>query len=850
MLRSLFLWLDTHAWSYWAVALAVTAAYLGWLAWSLHRAERRPAPWADALALAAMLVAWRWPWLLLATELNPDESQLLAGALTLAHDPVFWRSVDGTTSGPLNFYVLTPLAWFGWPFDYFTGRLAALMMVWIGLVSLRRGLEAILSPAAAACAAMPAVAFFATTTEGDFLHHSSEHLTLALLPLAAALILRASADRGVGRWSLPLAAGVAGLLPWSKLQAAPLGAVLVLWAAAVAARHSRPAARRVGAVLAAGAAPSLCFLLLAAGTGQWNAMWLGYLLQNFTYIEQARDFVTTIAGLWQRAGETGQFPLFVALQATIIAAGLADSRRQGRSVGADAGWLAVLTVVAFVAVLVPRRDFLHYLLLPVFPLALLGGAAWRGVASAGSASAARPWVMGAAGILAVVAAWRTNEGTPPIFGQFLDHWRRPCFADGAVLRELARPGERLAIWGWSPRTHVESGLPQATRDAHTVWMIEENPRRVVYRQRFLADIQRARPEYFLDATGPGAFVFDRRDRHAHETFPELAEWVARDYSLLGDWGFARLYARNDHIAARRVSVAEVSRFAERGRRPTIADVIAPDRQSEGVSPKRIDGREALMLLPPATLEWRLDPTVRGVAIEYGVDPTAIAAGQTDGVELLAELVEGDLVRLLHRHWLRPVQLPDDAVPQRAEIPLPPLGAAAVLRVRSTPGPDGDAAWDWLYVRRVLLQRSRTFRSEQFPGFSRPPESAEAPYSSIVDDSGGRLLVLHSPSRLDFRLTGTERSLRFAFGLLPGAWSGGGQSDGVDCIVELHAGDSLPRVLLQRRLDPARTATDRGDQTVHLELPALRRGDVLRLVIAPGEGGPAWDWAYVRRWELF
>jgi len=30
-----------------------------------------------------------------AAQLNPDESQLIAGALTLRHDSVFWRSVDG-----------------------------------------------------------------------------------------------------------------------------------------------------------------------------------------------------------------------------------------------------------------------------------------------------------------------------------------------------------------------------------------------------------------------------------------------------------------------------------------------------------------------------------------------------------------------------------------------------------------------------------------------------------------------------------------------------------------------------------------------------------------------------------
>jgi hypothetical protein len=32
---------------------------------------------------------------------DPDESQLIAGAMTLQHDPTFWRSVDGSTLGPV-----------------------------------------------------------------------------------------------------------------------------------------------------------------------------------------------------------------------------------------------------------------------------------------------------------------------------------------------------------------------------------------------------------------------------------------------------------------------------------------------------------------------------------------------------------------------------------------------------------------------------------------------------------------------------------------------------------------------------------------------------------------------------
>ena len=94
---------------------------LAWSAWLFHtqeitsRAKHRAV--VSALLVFAVLLAWRWPFLLSADEYNPDESQLIAGALTLPLDPVPWRGVDGFTSGPLNFYPLLIPHLVGLPLD-------------------------------------------------------------------------------------------------------------------------------------------------------------------------------------------------------------------------------------------------------------------------------------------------------------------------------------------------------------------------------------------------------------------------------------------------------------------------------------------------------------------------------------------------------------------------------------------------------------------------------------------------------------------------------------------------------------------------------------------------------------
>ena len=189
MLKMLFTWLDAHHGAYWAIALGPTLLLGGWIL-SAGKQEARgpvtPRPlliWLDAIILFLFLFAWRWPFLLVANEFNPDESQLIAGAITLSHDPIFWRSVDGTTSGPLNFYVLLPLHWLGLPLDYFTARLTGLLLIGGALFACHRALANAFGRAPAWLSILPATAFFATVTHTDLIHFSTEHLPLFLMGL-------------------------------------------------------------------------------------------------------------------------------------------------------------------------------------------------------------------------------------------------------------------------------------------------------------------------------------------------------------------------------------------------------------------------------------------------------------------------------------------------------------------------------------------------------------------------------------------------------------------------------------------------------------------------------------------
>jgi hypothetical protein len=564
MLRELFSWFDVHPQSYWVIAAVPTIVWLPWIAAGLRGApgsvEGRRANFWFALLLLAVLLAWRWPPLLAAHDLNPDESQQIAGAITLQHDPVFWRSVDGHTSGPLNFYTLLPTHLLGLPQDYFNARLVGLLLVWGTLLACHHLLRSFYGTPLARLGMLPGVLFFALATDWDLIHYSTEHVSLFLVALSAWLLWRHHEPRAEARRSVDagwLAGGfVAGLLPWAKLQSLPfaalllaIGAWLVIRSAPLSGAERRA---RIAWLAVTAAIPSVAALGLVAATGQFEHFVRSYLAQNIVYMgDTGVSLLNTIGELARGSRITWQIPVFLIgpLLTVLAATGMALWQRHRSGLLYFAG--ALLTAMACFVILAPRRGSHHYLLFLVMPLTLWSGAAlgdmWERVSSKSARWCLAVGFVSLAGLLPL--AHRCRSPVPFMFGKFGEHWRHPYSEAGYAVRVHARPGDTLALWGWFPQVYVETDLPQATREANSLWQIMPSPQRDYYRARYMADLRRNQPALFVDAVGPGAFVFQGRTAFAHEIFPELREYVRQNFVLLLDTGYARVYVRPDRIMA-------------------------------------------------------------------------------------------------------------------------------------------------------------------------------------------------------------------------------------------------------------------------------------------------------------
>lgn len=861
MLKLLFEWLDRYPNTYWllvtgtTLCLTVYVGILAWREWQLPMGSRQKAGWRDAWALALFIFSWRWPFLLVASEFNPDESQLIAGALTLSRNPIFWHAVDGTTSGPLNFYILLPLHWLGLPLDYFTARLTGLILVTGALFACFRTLARAYGRAVAWLGILPAAGFFATVTHPDLIHYSSEHLSLLLIATACCLLVGRSPNERLRLWT---ACALAGSAPWAKLQFTPLAFILVGWACWQAMQapgiklESR--LRKMAATGLAATAPSIGAIILIISTGQAEAALRRYFLHNLIYVSQGNDRTMAQALIEMKtlAMVDGRFPLLVAISIGLIAVASIYFLIQRVRPSPLFALSGALTLAAIIAVITPRREFLHYVLLLPIPLALWLGATighwWLHLPSKPGRGVLVCLMLGL-GLAAPLT--RAFQPRPSIFGEFAYNWRHPRSPIAMVVHAVTNANDSLGIWGWAPQLYVESRLPQATRDPHSVWSILPNAQRDYHRACYLDDLRHNEPTIFIDAVGPGAFAWEHRSMQAHEIFPQLADYIRENYVLIKDLRQARVYARKGTAAATELTPMELDRLLARGRDPNRQNTIPPPiTPIDALTRKSIAQRSVMMMLPPTLVQWDLDPDVREVVLEYGFDPEAYERGQSNGAEFILELVNPESSRQIFRRLLDPARQPADRGLQSTRIVLPPFSAGTHLVLRSAAGQHGDAAWDWLYLASVQFRRHSTFLSEQFPGFNRVPDAAEADNACVIEYPSGKLLHIHSPASLTYKLKGTERRLRFTYGILPGAYTDGGHTDGVVYRIELHADAQPSRVLFERHLKPAQNLADRGHQTHELILPSIQPSNRLLISIDPGpSGSAAWDWAYIQSFTL-
>ncbi|MBS0633198.1 MAG: hypothetical protein JSS11_14905 [Verrucomicrobia bacterium] len=548
-------WLAAEPGRYWTscwitFAIATALAFVPEFGSGRTWARRLSHPLWFALAVLLVFAAFRWPSWYFPRDFNPDEPQMIAGAVTLREYPVFWRDVDGTTHGPLTDYILLLGPIFGLPLNLIGCRIIATLLAAGSLLATWWAGRRLLDPTSARLAILPAVLLWASTFTFDFLQYSSEVLPIFLTAVGGALgVLGVTSSGPRSRRLALVAAGLAlGSVPYSKLQGVPLAALVGLLLIVAVFRTSGGRARwaDLGWLIGCALVPTMVVAAALAIFGLGAEFYQSYWLNNLFYASgRWMSYVDQIKALPAYLDMApGSRPFFFgSLWAVLLL--LIPAVWGNRRLMLAVGWAVGLA--GFYTVLAPGRTFQHYIQFLITPAAFLLAVSLHGARR--GLDRWSPW--GWRGLLPIamaLALWpgisdRVKTSGQQLLNEYLHEQDQRVSEIGRHLLAEARPGDRLAMWGWRAMLYVETGLPQAIRDAQTYRAIENYPMRDYYRARYMADFQRAKPRWFVDAVGGDNFIYHDRQAAGHETFPELQAEISQHYMLVGDWSGCRLYQR-------------------------------------------------------------------------------------------------------------------------------------------------------------------------------------------------------------------------------------------------------------------------------------------------------------------
>ncbi len=549
--REFFFWLDEAPWRFWTPAwllFGVTALLA--LRPSAQRSPDRlgEARWFIAAVFLTLLV-FRWPTWFYRLDLNPDEAQIVSGALTLDRFHLPWKHLDPTTHGPLCEYFLVFASWLGAPFNYATARIVAALLQAGALLAVWATLRKIMDESPARLAVLPGLAFWCLTSWDDFLHYSSELPGIFLMAWGGYFLVRtllAPAARGA-LFTAALAGGCLGSVPYGKLQSTPHAGLIGLIGIVLVWRLVREQAvrwRLLAALIGGAVAPTALHSLYLTVFGLWGQFWFTYVVSAFDFLETSAYRFTDMPGrFFHFAATSPSFSWFLWGNLGFALLYLRAPRRSELLRAAiPLAWVSL--AAAWFTVIRPGRESVHYLHLLVIPVTTLAGVILGNVFPETPDGGSRAgWkTLGAFALLALGPQVLNHAFTYHRFvGYAQRHWEAPVSGTAAYLRARLLPGDTLAMWGWTPHLHVETQMPHATREAQSANQIMQWPLTRFFVDRYLGDLERWRPVWFVDSVGPGAFIFDDRARHAHETVPALRQWIAANYDLVAEIDHLRIY---------------------------------------------------------------------------------------------------------------------------------------------------------------------------------------------------------------------------------------------------------------------------------------------------------------------
>lgn len=502
------------------------------------------------LVLAILLLVFmRMPVLVFNREINADESQMLSHAITLYEDPVYWRSVDGTTIGPLDNYLLVIPKLFGFQINYTSGRVMGLTCTIGALLFIFLAMKNWFGESLSRIAIMTPVIFLAFTQETDFVHYSSEQLPVFLLALTIWLLSKIMEGKNPSPVSTFFLGLTAGMMPFAKLQSVPQAMVIVLAALWVCYHYftkTKQIKPLLFLLLGGLTFPILLFLWATANhvfgdfidfyifgnaiyAGENN--WLSIPVQMFNLITLSPDF------------KIYSLVLIVPIILGIVYSFLPNSYKKSQTQFVLPATLILLILTAIYAATKSGNTFIHYLNFCIYP--------WILLAAYGTAKRYKQFTI----FSVIMLLWFVGNDAISYrkehrLNAFESIGGANKLAENQVVKELkkfTKAGDYMVVWGWQCQYYVEAQLAQGTAENHSERSIFKHALQEKYLSRYLSDLNRTKPAVILDAVGKNSMWVQDKKTQGIENFPALANFIHQHYTLVSDKDDIKLFVRKDRL---------------------------------------------------------------------------------------------------------------------------------------------------------------------------------------------------------------------------------------------------------------------------------------------------------------
>ena len=478
-------------------------------------------------------------------QLNPDESQMITQALTLREYPIVWKSVDPTTGGPLLSYMLILPTFFGFGFDYINAHFLAAVYLAGAMVFTFLAAKNWYGPRVAQISILPVLIILSFTINAEFLHYSSELLSILLISIAlyfySAITLQAKQTK-----LLCFLTGLfLGCVPFAKLQAAPIGFVVGLFVLIEVIRFQHSYSKALFLIIGSLTFP-LLFCLFLGLNGALDNMITFYIKGNLSY---DHSYMSNTGRLIKFLYVSFNLEKSISLYLLLLLPAL-----------------SILT--QFIPKKYPVLKNRHLIFLTLYLFSCIYSIAKSGaffphdyqfLFFTGTIvyayfihiifkNSTRSFAVVQAGLIIVVIViikqgpgfnyeMRINNSmTSTDYG--LGHSELKNSEIAQVIKRYSSAEDFIVIWGWGSDYYVEAQRMQGTMLNHRDFSTDLNLPHA--RAQYVSDIARTRPKVFID-------INHREDEqeYIYEKFPALKQYVDAHYNFYGKVEKARIFIRKD-----------------------------------------------------------------------------------------------------------------------------------------------------------------------------------------------------------------------------------------------------------------------------------------------------------------